>query len=154
MAGRRWNELLQEIRVILPGIQFIFAFLLTVPFSNRFSRLGTNLRVLLLVAIVFAAAAAAVLMAPGVQHRLHFRQGRKHQLVDVFGRLALLGSVLTALSMVCAIFVVCDVMVGWVAAVAVDTFIVACFGVLWTGPFLGGSRRGKPPSRLGEPPDQ
>src|SRR5947209_10039375 len=78
---RNFSELLQELRVAQTGVQVLFAFLLTLPFTNRFERITEVQRGTYVVTLVAAAAATALLIAPVSYHRLVFRQGRKPQLV-------------------------------------------------------------------------
>src|SRR5436190_19904603 len=79
---RNFSELLQELRVAQTGVQVLFAFLLTLPFTNRFERIAGVDRYTYVCTIAAAAAATALLIAPVSYHRLVFRQGRKRQLVQ------------------------------------------------------------------------
>src|SRR5437762_1383567 len=88
---RNFTELLQELRVAQTGVQILFAFLLTLPFTNRFDRTTELDRGVYVATIVAAAAATALLIAPVSYHRLIFRKGRKAELVQVGSRLATLG---------------------------------------------------------------
>src|SRR2546423_4815797 len=88
---RNFSELLQELRVAQTGVQVLFAFLLTLPFTNRFERITGVQRGTYVVTLVAAAAATALLIAPVSYHRLVFRQGRKPQLVRTGSKPATLG---------------------------------------------------------------
>src|SRR5690349_19677592 len=88
---RNFTELLQELRVAQTGVQILFAFLLTLPFTNRFTAVTGFERGVYVVTLVAAAAATALLIAPVSYHRIVFRQGRKPQLVLIASRLAALG---------------------------------------------------------------
>src|SRR5256714_6588449 len=88
---RNFSELLQELRVAQTGVQVLFAFLLTLPFTNRFERITGVQRGTYVVTLVAAAAATALLIAPVSYHRLVFRQGRKPQLVRTGSKQATLG---------------------------------------------------------------
>jgi O-antigen/teichoic acid export membrane protein len=120
----RWDrnlvELLQELRVAQTGVQILFAFLLTLPFTNRFAASGPLVRTTYLVTLVAAAAASALLIAPVSFHRLVFRRGRKPELVRTASVLAQLGLACLLVSVVGAVLLVVDVVagVGWAAGLA------------------------------------
>src|SRR5580693_9925005 len=78
---RNLAELLQELRVVGLGVQVLFGFLLSLPFTNRFTRLSQGQRELYLATLVLAAVATALLLGPVAFHRLVFRRGQKERLV-------------------------------------------------------------------------
>src|SRR3712207_2750878 len=79
-GAREVVELLQELRIVLPGVQVLFAFLLTVPFAARFAELTDAQRYVFFATLLCTAAATALLIAPTAQHRLLFRKGaREHR---------------------------------------------------------------------------
>src|SRR5215210_7713033 len=86
---RNMNELLQELRVALPGVQVLFAFLLTVPFQQGFVRATPFQKDVYLVTLLLTALASALLMAPSAYHRLEFRQDDKKHIVWVSNRLSI-----------------------------------------------------------------
>src|SRR6185437_5903436 len=88
VIDRNVAELLQELRVVLTGVQILFAFLLTLPFTSRFGDLSGHSPLLYAVTLLSAALATVVLIAPVSFHRLLFRRGAKEQLV-VFGARAM-----------------------------------------------------------------
>src|SRR5438876_10366059 len=100
---RNLSELLQELRVALPGVQVLFAFLLTVPFTQRFSALSSFQEKLYFGVLISVALATVLLVAPTAGHRILFRQQQKEYLVTVANRLALAGILLVALAMCGAI---------------------------------------------------
>ena len=128
---REWMELIQEIRMILPGVQVLLAFLLVAPFSDRFSELGETIRVLFVVAITLTAAATALLMAPGTYHRLHFRDKRKEEMLFLSHRLMIAGSMLVALAVVCAVFIVSDVLLNLAAAITITATMALFYVFFW-----------------------
>ena len=79
--NRRMLELLNELRVALTGVQILFAFLLTVPFTQRFTRVTEFQRTVYFVTLLCAAVAVALFIAPTAQHRVLFRRHQKHQLI-------------------------------------------------------------------------
>ncbi len=109
---RELNELLQELRVALPGVQVLFAFLLVLPFQNRFDRLPSAGRAAYAVTLLTAALAAAVLIAPTSIHRLNFREHDKEWILQTSHRCVLAGTAVLAISMVGAIFVVATALYG------------------------------------------
>jgi hypothetical protein len=93
-ANRELIELLNELRVALPGVQVLFAFLLVVPFSDRFDRLDASDRRVYFAAVLATVASTICLMAPTAHHRLRFRSGIKEQLLRVGNVFAIVGLVL------------------------------------------------------------
>src|SRR3954447_16438044 len=90
-CDRNLVELLQEVRVAQTGVQILFAFLLTVPFTARFEQLTGAQEALYFVTLPAAAAAALLLIAPTSYHRIFFRLGDKEHLVRTANRLTMLG---------------------------------------------------------------
>ncbi|HEY2637993.1 MAG TPA: DUF6328 family protein, partial [Solirubrobacteraceae bacterium] len=105
---RNLSELLQELRVAQTGVQFLFGFLLSLPFTQRFSQVTSFQRGLYLWTVIFAASAAAFLIAPVPFHRLVFRQRDKHRLIIVANRMSLAGLACLGVAIVSAIFLVTD----------------------------------------------
>src|SRR4029079_4229693 len=93
---RNLIELLQEVRVVQTGVQVLFAFLLTVPFSSRFDQITQFQRGAYFAALVGSAAASVLLIAPTAVHRILFRLGQKEYILEVSHRLALGGLIRTA----------------------------------------------------------
>ncbi|MFI6706798.1 DUF6328 family protein [Nonomuraea sp. NPDC050478] len=119
-ADRNFVELLQGARVAVTGVQVLFAFLLTVPFSQGFERLSAFDRWLFFVALVSAACASICYIAPANQHRVLFRQGLKEKLVRRSNHYGLAGALALALSMTSATMLVVDFLfhstLAWVTA--------------------------------------
>jgi anti-sigma-K factor RskA len=135
---RNLSDLLQELRVAQAGVQILFAFLLTLPFTNRFEHVDGLARTTYFLTVIAAASAAALLIAPVSYHRLVFRKGRKPQLVRVASRLAELGLVCLLLAMVGSVFVVTDVVLGARAGAALAGGLAGLYVFLWyVVPFLG-----------------
>src|SRR6266568_6105108 len=109
-VDRELIELLNELRVILPGVQVLFAFLLTVPFSNGFSRMTHLQRDVYFVAFACAALATIMLITPSTYHRLLFRRRHKERLIYTANRLIVVGTAFLAASMTSAVFVITDVL--------------------------------------------
>jgi uncharacterized protein DUF6328 len=130
-ADRNLSELLQELRVALPGVQILFAFLLTVPFSNGFPRLDGFQRDLYFGVLCATAVATALLIAPSANHRLLFRMRDKENLVRVSNRLAIAGLLVLAISLTGAILLVSDVLFKSPAPAIFTAGIGLILTVLW-----------------------
>jgi hypothetical protein len=129
---RNLGELLQELRVALPGVQVLFAFLLAVPFQQNFTKISDFDKGAYFATLLLTSISAALLIAPSAYHRLTFRYQQKHRLVFVSNRLAIAGLGTLALAMSCAIMLVTNVLWGAVAATVVTTLLVlTMFAVLW-----------------------
>jgi uncharacterized membrane protein len=109
-ADRNLGELLQELRVALPGVQILFAFLLTVPFSQGFTRLDDYQRDLYFGVLMATAVSTALLIAPTANHRLLFRMRDKENLVRVSNRLTIAGLLVLMVSLIGAILLVSDIL--------------------------------------------
>jgi hypothetical protein len=132
---RNLAELLGEVRVAMPGVQVLFAFLLAVPFQSRFfETTGTVDRVLYAVALASAAIATACFVAPTAFHRVVFRRGQRARLVELANRCAIAGLAWLALAIVASTTLVASVLVAG-ALVPVLTAIVTTgvFVVMWFG---------------------
>jgi hypothetical protein len=108
--NRELMELLNELRVALPGVQFLFAFLLIVPFQQTVVRLTDFQRGVHYVALLSAAVATALLIAPAAQHRVLFRQQDKENLLKRSNRSAVAGLLALGLAISSAILLVVDVL--------------------------------------------
>ena len=111
-CDRHLSELMQEVRVAQTGVQVLFGFLLTVPFTVRFDELASGQRALYFATLAVAGAAAMLLIAPTAHHRILFRCGDKENLVRLANRYAIAGLVSVAIAMVGALLFVADVLYG------------------------------------------
>jgi hypothetical protein len=139
---RELMELLQELRVVLPGVQVLLAFLLTAPFQQRFAQLPGSLRNAFFVSIACATLATALLIAPSAHHRLRWRAGEKDRLLRLANREAIWGTVFLAAAIVLALYVITNVLFAtWLAVVTAVAGVVV-FAWLWYAlPLLGRSER-------------
>jgi hypothetical protein len=131
MADRQFTELLQELRVAQTGVQILFAFLLSLPFSGTFARLGDGQRTTYLIALLSATVATCCLLAPANQHRILFHQRRKPALVRLATRLTLAGMALVLVAIVAAATLVVSVVLDTPIAVATGVGLALVFGVIW-----------------------
>jgi hypothetical protein len=130
-VDRNFNELLGELRIALPGVQVLFAFLLTVPFAQGFTTLTQFERDLYLVVLLLTALASALLIAPTAYHRMLFRKGYKPQILFFANRAALAGLGVLAFAMSGAILLIAHVIFGEAASIAVAAGSGLVFAVLW-----------------------
>ena len=130
-ADRNLGELLQELRVLVTGVQVLFAFLLTVPFSTRFSHVSAGERYLYLAILLSAAAAAGLLIAPTAMHRLLFRQGDKPHLVRVASVMAIAGIAFLLVAMTGIVALISGFLFGWVTGGIVTGLVGAYLVTLW-----------------------
>jgi hypothetical protein len=125
---RELIELLNELRVALPGVQFLFAFLLIVPFQQKVDQLTDFQRDVYFVALAAAALASALLIAPAAQHRILFRQQDKEALLKRSNRSAIAGLLALGLAICAALLLVVDVLfslrLAWVTSGALAVLLV------------------------------
>jgi len=119
--------------VALPGVQVLFAFLLIVPFSQRFSSVTPLQRHVYFAILLCAAVSAALLIAPSSHHRLLWRQGAKEATLRAANRLSVAGMAFLALAMIGAIFLITDLLFGGVVAAVSTVVIGAVFAWVWYG---------------------
>jgi amino acid transporter len=129
--NRELIELLNELRVALPGVQVLFAFLLTVPFSDRFQTLTGSQRAIYFATFVGTTIATGVLMAPTAYHRIRFRQGDKERMLRTSNRFAIAGIAFLALSVTLAVVLTADLMFGLATAVIVGLGAFAFLVWVW-----------------------
>ena len=128
---RNLIELLQELRVAGLGVQVLFGFLLSLPFTTRFSKLGHGERGLYLASLLLAAISTALLLGPVAYHRLVFRQRQKERLIRAANVMAILGLVAVGLAISASVLLVTGyVEPGWPSAL-ITAFIVVLFAGLW-----------------------
>jgi hypothetical protein len=109
---RELIELLNELRVALPGIQVLFAFLLTMPFTQRFMDVTTSQKTVYYVAFLSTAVSSVLLIAPSIIHRLLFRESDKELILQVSNRLTVVGMFFLALAITAVVFVISDFLYG------------------------------------------
>lgn len=128
---RNLSELLQELRVALPGVQVLFAFLLAVPFQQGFQDITNFQRDVYFATLIFTAAAAVMLISPSAYHRVTFRYQQKRQLVFYANRFSIVGLAFLALAMTGAIMLITDVLFSATATVVVSGLAAIAFGFFW-----------------------
>jgi Na+/melibiose symporter-like transporter len=123
--------LLQELRVAGLGVQVLFGFLLSLPFTNRFTKLDAGQRHLYLATLVLSAVATALLLGPVAYHRLVFRRGQKEGLVRAANVMAVLGLGAVGLAVSAAVLLVTSDVTGGLTAGLITAFVVLMFAGLW-----------------------
>ena len=128
---RNYAELLQELRVTQTGVQILFAFLLTLAFTQRFPQIDSFQRATYVVTLLFAAAAAALLIAPVAFHRVVFRQNQKREVVFNANRMAQGGLAFLLVAMVGAVLLILEVTLGRGPALWLAGLVAAWFLLFW-----------------------
>jgi ethanolamine utilization microcompartment shell protein EutS len=142
--NRELLELLNELRVALPGVQVLFAFLLILPFQELFSKVSVTDRAVYLGSLFATSLATALLVAPSSWHRLRFRTGDKERMLLVSNRLMIAGMALVAVAMSGVIYLVTDILLreSWAAVIAGANAFV--FALLWyVIPLIGRTNGGR-----------
>jgi len=130
-VNRELDQLLGELRVAMPGVQVLFAFLLAVPFQQRFAQVTEFQRDVYFMTLLASAAASALFVAPTAYHRLMFRERGKPRLVALSSKLALAGLACLAVAMNGAVLLVTDVIFGRTTAVVTVAATATLFVGLW-----------------------
>jgi hypothetical protein len=130
-VDRNLAELLSELRVALPGVQVLFAFLLVVPFNQRFAGVSGFQRSLYAATLLLATASSVLLIAPSFHHRFLFRQQEKEHVVLVGNTLAVVGLSLLALAMVGVVLLVSDFLFNTTVAAIAAGMVALLFAVIW-----------------------
>ena len=128
-TARETIEFLSELRVILPGVQVLFAFLLTVPFTQRFGQLNG-----LQTGVFFGTllcTATALLIAPSAHHRLLWRRGVREQRLELGNVLTIAGLIFLVPAMVGVVFVISDFLYGSTTGIVVTALMALSFSLLW-----------------------
>ena len=128
---RELIELLNELRVALPGVQVLFGFLLVVPFSQGWERVTETQRTVFFATFVATAVATALLIAPSAQHRILWRAHDKEELLRRANALALAGTVFRAAAVTGAVWVVTDVIYKQAPTAVVTAGIAGLFAWIW-----------------------
>jgi hypothetical protein len=136
---RQLEQLLQELRVAMPGVQVLFAFLLAVPFQQRFTAVTEFQKDVYFVTLLAAAAASALFIAPTAFHRMMFEAHDKPFLVAMSSKLALTGLAFLAVAMNGAVLLVSDVLFDGAAVTITVAITITLYVGLWFG--LGIVRR-------------
>jgi hypothetical protein len=130
-VNRELIELLNELRVALPGVQVLFGFLLAVPFSNGYDRVTNFQRAVFFITLSSTAVSTAFFIAPSAYHRIHFRNHEKEQLLFTSNRFAIVGLVFLAIAMIGVMVLVTSMLYSSTAVVVAGVLAGALFFGLW-----------------------
>jgi hypothetical protein len=128
---RNLSELLQELRVALPGVQVLFAFLLAVPFQQGFTKITDFQKDVYFATLMLTALSAALLISPSAYHRLTFRMQQKDHLIFLANRFTIAGLVCLALAMTGAIVLVTNVLFSTAATIVAGAVAFSVFALFW-----------------------
>jgi cation transport ATPase len=128
---QEWGELVEEHRLAMPGVQVLFAFLLILPFQNRFEQLTENQTYVYYSAMLCATFAIVLLIAPTAAHRIRWRAQDKEALLRMATQAAIAATVFIAAAMTASVWLITDVLFGEPATVIVSAVVAAAFGVFW-----------------------
>ncbi|MBI2755595.1 MAG: hypothetical protein HYX52_02695 [Chloroflexi bacterium] len=128
---RELAELIQELRLVLPGVQVLFAFLLIVPFNTGFSQIRSIERSVYFLAFVFSTVSTVLLMALASYHRLRWRQFDKERMLRLANQQALAGVAFLALTIIAVVYLITDVLFGDTVALGVASAVVILIAWLW-----------------------
>lgn len=123
--------MLQELRIALPGVQVLFAFLLAVPFQRNFEKITPFQEKIYFATLLSTAISTALLISPSAYHRMTFRLQRKQHLVFLANRFAIVGLGFLALAMTGAIVLVTDFLFSVVATAITGAGALLLFAMLW-----------------------
>jgi Family of unknown function (DUF6328) len=128
---RNLAELIQELRVVGLGVQVLFGFLLSLPFTVKFAQLSQGRRDLYLSSLTLSALATALLLGPVAYHRLVFRRGLKEGLVRASNLMAIVGLATVGAAVLTAVLFVISYVAGWLPAALITALVGFMFAVLW-----------------------
>jgi Na+/melibiose symporter-like transporter len=130
-VNRELIELLNELRVALPGVQVLFAFLLAVPFTQRFADTTELQRDTFMVALLSTLAGSVFLIAPSAYHRIRFRDRDKEVLLRISNVFAIVGMLFLATGMTAVVFLVTDIIFKGTFTAIVTSLTAALFAAVW-----------------------
>ena len=141
---RQMIELLNELRVALPGVQFLFAFLLTVPFAQGFKRVDGFEKAVFYATLLCTAVSTVCLIAPSATHRLRFHAGDRAYVIETAHKYTIAGLIFLALAIIGALVMITDVLYNGAGIFVFPVAIAALLVALW---FVRPLLRGGPKAR-------
>jgi len=130
---QEWGELIEENRLAMPGTQVLFAFLLILPFQNRFEKLDDGQIAVYYAALLCAAAAIVLLITPTAAHRIQWRQGDKEALLKIASATGIVATVFIALGMTASVYLITDLLYGEPATAFAAAGLGGAFAWFWFG---------------------
>jgi uncharacterized protein DUF6328 len=141
LLSQKLIEFLNELRVALPGVQVLFAFLLAVPFANGWDRVTRFQRDVFFVAFLCTAAATVLLIAPSAYHRLRWQDQDLQRMLEIGNRLTIAGMTFLAVAMTAVVLLISDLLFSSGPAIVVAAAVALGFGWFWYGLALRGRVR-------------
>jgi hypothetical protein len=148
-VNRELIELLNELRVALPGVQVLFAFLLAVPFAQGFTHTTDFQRALFFVVMSLTAVSLALLIAPSAWHRIRFRQQDKERILQASNKMSIAGLGFLALAMTGAVMLIADFIYSPTLTIVSGVAAATVYGLLWYVLPLMGPRGPQPDEAQG-----
>ena len=130
---RELMELVQELRVLLPGVQVLFAFLLTVPFTIGFKSVDGSERLLYFIALLSTAVSAILLIAPSARHRARFRDRDKEALIVSSNQLTIAATAFLAVAMSTVVVLIGEYLYNWVVGIVAGVLTFVVIAWFWYG---------------------
>jgi hypothetical protein len=130
-VNRELIELLNELRVALPGVQVLFAFLLAVPFAQGWSKVTESQKNIFFATLLATSISTACFIVPTAYHRLNFRNREKENILLLSNKFAIAGILFLALSMIGVLMLITDVIYSQTAALVTGALAFLMFGGLW-----------------------
>jgi predicted neutral ceramidase superfamily lipid hydrolase len=144
-SDRQMIELLNELRVALPGVQFLFAFLLTVPFAQGFQRTTPFQRDLFYATLIATAFSTVCLIAPTATHRLRFHKNDREYIIESASTFLIAGLVFLSLAILGAIALITDYLFDSVAVWFLPVMVAVALVITWfLRPILRGDKSSGP----------
>jgi hypothetical protein len=129
--NRELIELLNELRVVLPGVQVLFAFLLTIPFARGFPKLDDLDRDVYFVSLLLTTLAIILLITPSAYHRIVWRHHDKVDLLSISNKITIAGMAVLAIALTCSLFMISDFIFATAIAGAVTAATAVAFAGMW-----------------------
>ena len=130
---QEWGELVEEHRLAMPGVQVLFAFLLILPFQNRFVELTRVQKDVFFAALICAAFAVVLLITPTAAHRIQWRQADKEALLHLATKCAIAATVFIAGAMTASVYLITDVVFGEPMTAIATSVVGGAFVLFWYG---------------------
>jgi hypothetical protein len=128
---RQMMELLNELRVALPGVQILFAFLLTVPFAQGFQKVTEAQKDLYFATLLATCAATICLIAPSATHRLRFHKRDRAYLVESANRYLIAGLVFLGIAITLALTLITDYLYDGIVVWLAPAIVVLLIALVW-----------------------
>jgi hypothetical protein len=130
---QEWGELVEELRLAIPGVEVLFGFLLVLPFQATFSTLSGAQRAVYFASLLSSALATVLLTAPSVNHRLRWRKGDKESLLHYGTRISIAATLFAAAAMTGSVYLITGVLFGGPVTGIPAALLAGCFGWFWYG---------------------